>query len=120
MTNATEQLRELFSFRGVAQRVFQNAWPKALLMGLILLIFLREWWWLAVFSVLLAFTIAQDADRYSRCWEKHEELKRTYPMDYPPLLEEKLREHGAEALIDRHWADLRVALMKKLGLERMP
>lgn len=121
MTNAaTEQLGEVFSYRGIARRVFQNAWPKALLAGLILLIFLRDWRALAVFSVLLAFTIAQDAYRYSRCWEKHEELKRAYPMDYPPLLEEKLREHGAAALIDRHWADLRVGLMKRLGLERMP
>lgn len=120
INRTTEQTTELFSYRGMARRVFQNAWPKALLGGLILLIFLRDWRALAVFSVLLAFTIAQDAYRYGRCWEKHEELKRAYPIDYPPLLEEKLRERGAAALIDLHWAELRVALMKRLGLERMP
>ncbi len=116
----TKQRSEVFSYRGLARWVVQNVWPRALLGGLILLVFVPDWRAFAAFGGLLMFTIAQDAYRYSRCWEKHNELERTYPLDYPPILEDKVREHGFETLIDRHWADLRVALKNKLGRKRMP
>jgi hypothetical protein len=70
-----------------------------------------------LFVVALVFVLSFGVDlvRYRRSWEKHDELRASYPDLYDTVLREVLQSRSFEALVRLGWAEVELALRKRVG-----
>jgi len=74
----------------------------------------------ALFVVALVFVLSFGVDlvRYHRSWEKHDELRASYPELYDTVLREVLQSESFEALVRRGWVEVELALRTRVGETR--